>query len=63
MFTLTREEQQVWDRFAAAALTYRNFTQSIEGSIKTSASRAAECADALIVERRKRFGEPPNQSS
>jgi len=50
------EEAQAWDRFAAAALPAAMATAPMETTAEQHAQRAAQLADLLLHERRRRLG-------
>jgi hypothetical protein len=51
------QERNAWDRFAAAALTGPDCSEVV-GDYAAAAYRAAQHADALLAERRRRFPGP-----
>jgi hypothetical protein len=53
--TLTTEEKFAWDSYAAAAINGRLAGKDGIGSSGAIASKAAAVADAMFLERMKRF--------
>lgn len=51
----TREERQAWDRYAAAWTVALGFTHAERRDGEEDPATAAEYADAMLAERRKRF--------